>query len=82
MPVSFNPDDPKLTAYVLGELSTAEAAEVEQLLHESPEARAAVEGIRRITDVLAERLPTESTPCDGNTSACSAFASSSTFMAM
>ena len=59
---SFHPEDPRLTAYVLGELSADERAEIEQLLHESPEARKAVEEIQNLTDVLLEQLPHEPAP--------------------
>ena len=38
----INPEDPKWTAYVLGELDDAERAEIERLVEISEEARALV----------------------------------------
>ena len=57
-----NHDDPRLTAYALGELSPGEAAEVEALLADSADARAAVEEIRGITHELSDRLSAEAAP--------------------
>jgi len=58
----LNLDDPQLTAYALGELEGAAAAEVEKLLQENPDARAYVEelrgfGARLEQDLAAERAP-------------------------
>ena len=64
----FNPDDPRLTAYALGELTDgAERAQVEQLLAASPEARAELADIRALSAALTaeyeqERAAAESTP--------------------
>ena len=55
-------DDPKLTAYVLGELSPGEIAAVDQLLAESADARAAVAEIRATADLLTVHLPAEPMP--------------------
>lgn len=44
--------DPRLTAYVLGELTVAEAHAVEAWLVKSPEARAEVQGIREMVDLI------------------------------
>ena len=44
--MAFDPDDARLTAYVLGELEGQERAAIEALLAESAEARAFVEGLR------------------------------------
>ncbi|MFQ5734732.1 MAG: von Willebrand factor type A domain-containing protein, partial [Planctomycetaceae bacterium] len=55
-------DDPRLTAYVLGELSPGETAEVEALLAESADARAAVEEIRGVSNQLSDRLAAEAAP--------------------
>jgi len=55
-------DDPRLTAYVLGELEPADTAEVERLLAASAEARAAVEEIRGITEELTTHLQAEPMP--------------------
>jgi Ca-activated chloride channel family protein len=52
----INPDDPKWTAYVLGELSEAERAEIEQLLESSDEARALVDELTLATATLKEEL--------------------------
>ena len=38
--MKINYDDPKWTAYVLGELGEQESAEITRLLESSPEARA------------------------------------------
>jgi anti-sigma factor RsiW len=54
--MTFNPDDPKWTAYVLGELEDAERAEVESLLESSEEARAYVEELRVATGALEHEL--------------------------
>ncbi len=55
----FDPDDPRLTAYALGELDEAERAEVEALLAESEEARAAVGEIEALGASLSEELASE-----------------------
>ncbi len=48
----FDPDDPRLTAYALGELPAADRAHVEALLAASPEARAELADIRALTAAL------------------------------
>jgi len=58
----FSPEDPKLTAYVLGELDAAEQAEVEARLRDDPEARAAVESIRATTQWIEGALAQEPLP--------------------
>ena len=45
-------DDPRLTAYALGELEGAERAEVEKALQNDPAAQATVEEIRRTAGLL------------------------------
>ena len=45
--MTFDPDDPRLTAYVLGELDPSEHAAIETMLDECPECRQAVEEIRK-----------------------------------
>src|SRR4051812_35089311 len=55
-PMTFNPDDPKWTAYVLGELEDAERAEMESLLESSEEARGYVEELRVATGALEHEL--------------------------
>ena len=52
----INPDDPQMTAYVLGELSVAEAAEFEARLQSSPAARAELDSMRGIMDLLSDGL--------------------------
>ncbi|MGE3310299.1 MAG: von Willebrand factor type A domain-containing protein [Limisphaerales bacterium] len=52
--MNHDPEDPRLTAYALGELPAHEAEEVEALLAESPEALQEVEEIRGFAGVLAE----------------------------
>lgn len=51
-----NPDDPQMTAYALGELSIAEAAEFEARLHDSPMARAELSSMREIMGLLSDGL--------------------------
>jgi hypothetical protein len=55
----INPDDPKWTAYVLGELSEGERAQVEKELESSAPARDVVEEIRLTTAIIRERLAQE-----------------------
>ena len=55
-----NPNDPKWTAYVLGELDEADRASVERLLETSPEARALVNELKETASVLNEALTSES----------------------
>ena len=50
----INPNDPKWTAYVLGELDKAESEAVERLLASSEEARALVEDLRAASVTLAQ----------------------------
>jgi len=50
----INPNDPKWTAYVLGELDKAESEAVERLLQSSPEARALVEDLKSASVALTE----------------------------
>ncbi|HEX2853918.1 MAG TPA: von Willebrand factor type A domain-containing protein [Opitutaceae bacterium] len=52
-------DDPRLTAYALGELEADERAIVETMLRENPAARAAVEEIRATAAQLAAALAAE-----------------------
>ena len=54
-------EDPRLTAYALGELTPSERAAVEAELSQSPECRQAVEEIRETATLLARELATE--PC-------------------
>jgi Ca-activated chloride channel family protein len=52
----INPDDPKWTAYVLGECDETERAEIELLLKTSEEARALIEEITLATASMKEEL--------------------------
>jgi len=56
------PDDPRLTAYALGEMEPAEQAAIEAALTESPEARAELEEIRRAAALLSDELRSETAP--------------------
>lgn len=55
-------DDPRLTAYALGELEGAERADVEKVVASSAEARAVVEEIRATAEVLSAGLGGEKGP--------------------
>ena len=59
---AFNPDDPRLTAFVLGEIGDSDRAEIEQLLETSPAAQAAVKEIEETIGVLKEGLASEPVP--------------------
>ncbi len=50
----IDPNDPRLTSYVLGELSASEAAEIEQAMQNSPELEAAVEEICSTVGLLGD----------------------------
>ncbi|MEQ2010039.1 MAG: zf-HC2 domain-containing protein, partial [Limisphaerales bacterium] len=54
--MNLTPDDPKLTAYALGELDATERAAVEAALAHSPECRRAVEEIRALAGELTTEL--------------------------
>lgn len=54
-----NPDDPQMTAYILGELSVAEAAEFEAQLRDSPMAQRDVDSMRDVMDLLRVGLGQE-----------------------
>lgn len=58
-PESVNPDDPEMTAYALGELSAAEAAEFEARLLASPKARREMASMRAVMSLLKEGLADE-----------------------
>mgnify|MGYP003579778369 CR=1 FL=1 len=57
--MNIQPDDPKWTAYVLGELSETERLEVERELESSAEAREVVEEIRMMSFMLKDELAKE-----------------------
>jgi len=60
--MNINPDDPKWTAYVLGELSETERVQVETELESSAAAREVVEEIRLATSLLRQELVAEGAP--------------------
>ncbi len=60
--MNFSPDDPKITAYALGELPANEAKEIELALKSSPELRAAVDDIRQTAELLQNEFSVEPTP--------------------
>ena len=55
----FDTNDPRLTAYALGEIDSAERSEIEQLLADRAEARNYVAEIRQTAQWLAEELQKE-----------------------
>jgi Ca-activated chloride channel family protein len=55
----INPNDPKWTAYVLGDLDAAERDAAGRLLDASPEARALVDELRAATGAIEEALASE-----------------------
>lgn len=57
-----NTDDPRLTAYALGELDSEDVAAVERYLEASSEGRDLVEEMRAFAGVLSEELSTEAAP--------------------
>ncbi len=59
--MNIDPNDPKLIAYVLGELDQKEWAGIEAQLEKSEELRQAVREIRETTELLTRELQTE--PC-------------------
>lgn len=60
--MSIVPDDPRLTAYALGELDDADRPEIEALLATDPEARTFLEDVRETARLLAESLRDEPRP--------------------
>lgn len=65
-PMSIDRDDPRLTAYALGELPEKEAAEVEAVIEKDPALKAEVESIRQVAEKLKTTLAAE--PLPGNES--------------
>jgi len=61
MNTKISPDDPRLTAYALGEMEAAERAEFETMLHEDAAAQATVADIRATAQALGAAL--EGEPC-------------------
>ncbi len=60
--MSLDPDDPRLTAYALGELDGAERAAFEAELAESPESQSLIDEIRATARLLSEHLHQEPSP--------------------
>ncbi len=58
-PKTLSPEDPKLTAYALGELDADECAAVAAAIRNDPAAQAAVEQIRALSSQLEEALANE-----------------------
>ncbi len=58
----FDPDDPRLTAYALGELDDAERVEFESSIADSEEALRFIEETRATARLLADRLGRERSP--------------------
>ncbi len=56
---TISPDDPRLSAYLFGELSVEESLLVEAQLRRSPEARAELEEFRAMSDLLRESFAAE-----------------------
>src|SRR5688500_11521504 len=54
--MNITPDDPKWTAYVLGEATDQEREEIERVLECSEEARALVDELRIATTMLKDEL--------------------------
>jgi len=60
--MSIDIDDPRLTAYALGELDPPDREQIEQALAYSPELREEVEQIRQVAALLADELAAEPMP--------------------
>ncbi len=60
--MTFNPDDPKYTAYVLGELSDADRAAVDAEVQNDSRVAALVTEIQAMTRSLAQELNAEPLP--------------------
>jgi len=60
--MKIDPNDPRLTAYALGEMPAAERAAFERELAGDPAARAEIEAIRALGDSIGEELRQEAAP--------------------
>ncbi|NOX57779.1 MAG: hypothetical protein GXP29_02845, partial [Planctomycetes bacterium] len=58
-PNPINTDDPRFTAYALGELGEKESAEIKAALYNSPEAQRTVDGIRETAQLLKQSMDDE-----------------------
>ncbi len=56
----FDPDDPRFTAFVLGELDSAERAAIEAMIADDPDGRDYVQGIEETVRLLSDKLHQES----------------------
>jgi anti-sigma factor RsiW len=61
-PQSFSPDDPRLSAYLLGEMPASERAAFEAELHSHPQALEQLEELRETSSLLREVLEQEPAP--------------------
>ena len=52
--MTYDPDDPRLTAYALGELDEHERRDMEALLAENEEARSYIDEVRQMASLLGE----------------------------
>lgn len=57
--MTFDPDDPRLTAFALGELEGPERAAIESLLERDPDARQFVELTQQLAHILGSQLRSE-----------------------
>lgn len=57
--MTVEPDDPRLTAYALGELAESDGMAIEEALASSPELRQTVDGIRRAAESLVRHFQAE-----------------------
>ncbi len=60
--MTFDPDDPRFTAYALGELENDERAAVEALLTQNDAARRLVDEVRSLAHLLSDQLKAEPGP--------------------
>lgn len=60
--MNYDPDDPRFTAYALGELEAAEHAEVEALMRDHADARRLVDELQSLAQLLSDQLKQEPAP--------------------
>ena len=63
--MKLSTDDPRLTAYVLGELDAIEAAAIEAAAADQPELQACLDEIRFTADLLSRELGADAVPAPG-----------------
>ncbi len=61
----FDPDDPRLTAFALGELDLDDRAAIEAILRDDPDARDFVQGVEETARLLADEFRHESMSTPG-----------------